>query len=58
MGEQGTEKLSHFPEDAEPGSPPTFYLLPCKVGTSDALCPNFPEVAAAQGPRGALRGGL
>lgn len=49
-GKHGTEKLSHFLEEAEPGSHPIFYLLPCKVGTSDALCPNCHRVAAAQDP--------
>lgn len=32
-GKQGSERLSHFPEDAKPGSHTILYLPPCKAGT-------------------------
>lgn len=46
-GENEAQGSCPFPEDAEQ---PRLYLLPCKVGTSDTLCPSCPGVAAAQVP--------
>lgn len=46
MGKQRSEKLSYFPEDAEPGSQPILYQLRCKTVRLSQLH----RMAGAQGP--------